>query len=207
MFPFMSRKKDSGRKSDYLVVMNIPAYSARRDAAYDLVASLLVPEIMTFEKERRSKVYQSALKLLGEAMEATHAIAGGMVPEGAVDPYEQYLILLVDTIQASSSMLNHELMLQAEEKDLRYFIGGEFASQAKLTDQIFTQSESDIFKCVCSLMKAAESAIRQFRDKGLRKFGEEDRERYDRAFKEFHSVYSQEEAGRRAEAAAAPPKS
>ncbi len=200
MFPFM-RKSSSGAKKDYLVVMNIPAYSARRDVAYDLAVSLLVPEIMSFDKERRLGMYQSALRLLGDAMDATHAISGGGAAFGgeAADPYEQYLILLTDTIQASSSMLNHELILQAEEKDLRYFIGGEFASQVKLTDQIFTKSESEIFNCICSLVKAAESAIRQFRDRGLRKFGEEDRERYEKAFREFQSVYSQELARQKSE--------
>ncbi len=177
-------------KADYLVRLNIPAHSARRDMAYDNAISILCPDLMSLPKEERLSKYERVSSLLNEARETAHIISSCLVKKNYSDPYEQYLILLIDTIKAAASLLNHEIVLQSEKKEMEVFIGGDYASQAKMTDKIFCQSESDIFKNILELVKIANAPINNFRNNCIRKFNEDENERYRKASSEFSILYS-----------------
>ena len=177
-------------KSDYLVGMNVPANSARRDAAYDTVVALLQEDIMPLGKEERLRKYTKALELLADARETAHLVSSDSSKKTS-DLYEQYLNLLIDTMQAAASLLNHELILQAEEKGMQGFIGNKYSSQSKQSDEIFSKSEGEIFKTIVELVRIAESPIRNLRAGFTRKFNEEEEERYRKAKKEFTRMYSE----------------
>lgn len=177
-------------KSDYLVGMNVPANSARRDAAYDTVVILLQEDIISLSKEERLSKYTRALELLGDARETAHLVSSDNSKKSS-DLYEQYLDLLIDTVQAAASLLNHELVLQAEEKGMQGFIGNKYSSQSKLSNEIFSKSEGEIFKTIVELVKIAEIPIKNLRASFIRKFNEEEDERYRKAKKEFCRMYSE----------------
>lgn len=177
---------------DYLVIMNIPAMAARRDAAYDRAVNLLGLDLFSLAKESRNELYKIVLQLLDIAIEMTEAVLCSSDNPGEMenDPNIHYLLLLNDTIRAASSLLNHEIILFKEKKDLGNFIGGEFSDQVKSTDLIFLDSETDILKCIKDLIKVAAPAIDRYRAKCVKKLYKDDVDRYNRSLKEFQGVYS-----------------
>lgn len=177
-------------RSDYIVGMNVPANSARRDAAYDTVVELLQEDVMSLGKNERLCKYTRVLELLGDARETAHLVSSDN-SKITSDLYEQYLNLLIDTVQAAASLLNHELVLQSEEKGMQGFIGNKYSSQSKQSDEIFSKSEGEIFKTIVELVKIAESPIKNLRASFIRKFNGEEDERYRKAKKEFCRMYSE----------------
>ncbi len=193
----MLKSKPAAFKTDYLVRLNVPAFCARRDMAYDSAIRMLGNNLSSLPKRDRLKRYATISRLLDEAKETAHMIVSSSGTGEYTDPYEQYLILLVDTLQAATSLLKHEIMLEDEEKEMGVFIGKNYLAQSKLTDKIFSQSEQDILLNIIELVKAAELPIGNFRKNSLKKFSEDELERYNKAGGEFSKLYSALESGER----------
>lgn len=194
--PLMRSRGSGGapKSGEHLAKMNCPAHMARQDAAYDRAMSLINGNIFSCDAERRSSIYETVLKLLDIAIQAKLSISTPMAAQGGAprgeDPILQYLCLLRDTIQAAYALVTHEMVLFKEEKQLSSFIGSEIANQFRSTDEIFTNSEMNIFHSVNDLSDMASAAIARHRDRAMRALPQQDVERYKKAFDEFNGLYS-----------------
>ena len=180
-------------KLDPLVSMNYPPMMARRDAAYDRAVKLLRDNIFSRSESERNELYASILMLLNLAMENTRIILapskkGMKVPDR--EPMLDYLKLLCDTVGTANTLVSHELMLSANERQMGAFLGAQIVQQFHSTDDIFSDSEMNIYHCVIELIDSAEPALMRYREHRKRAFEKADLDRYTKALAEFEIVYS-----------------
>lgn len=182
---------DSQQQPDPLISMNIPPSMARRDSAYDRAAVLLREHIFSLPEKQRSEVYISVLKLLEIAIEATKTISISTSTKNNVnhDPILQYLLILSDTVNAASALVRHELALFKDEKSLISFLGNEFTNQFISAEEIFSNSEMNIFHSINDLLDIAEPAILNNREYQKRSFTKNELKRYNKAHAEFKLLY------------------
>jgi len=179
-------------KLDPLVTMNNPPMMARRDAAYDRAAKLLRDNIFSKTEPERDAIYADIMKLLDVAMENTKLILapakkGQKAPEQ--EPMFDYLKLLRDTVSAAKTLVSHEILLSAGEKEMSTFLGAQVIEMFHGADDIFSDSEMNIYHCVIELLDTAEPAILRYREHRKRAFDKSDLDRYNKAFGEFETLY------------------
>lgn len=186
-----SSSKAERFSQDHLITMNVPVIMARRDAAYDRAVYLLGRPLFSFPEKTRSELYGCILKLLNIAIEAGRSISLPYEPteKQTADPINQYLLLLIDTVQAAFALVNHELILFQEKEDLSHFIGKKVTTQIKNTDEIFCNSEMNIYHCINELIELSETAMTRFREGYKRSFSKENRDRYEKSLKESTELY------------------
>ena len=188
MLPLIKRKeKNNITKKNQLAKMNEPALAARHDAAYDRAVKLFVDNLFSYTEEQRSKIYKYILKLLETAIQSKNSIP--MDNSNNESPTIQYLLLLKDTIQAAYALVTHEMILFQEEKQLSNFIGSEISSQFRTTDEIFVNSELNIYHSTNELIEMAEAAMHRHRERIIKSFQPEDLVRYKKALSEFSKLY------------------
>ena len=98
------------------------------------------------------------------------------------DPITQYLLLLKDTIKAAHSIVAHEIILFREEKQLSSLIGPDLSYQIRSSDEIFANSELNIYHCASDLIEMASHALIRLREKNKKAFSHEDHLRYKKTF-------------------------
>jgi len=189
----ISNQKKVKSFEQQLVEMNKAPLLARRDAAYDRAVYLLRQPLFSFAEEDRSQIYKNVLALLAVSLESGQALSAHYESHGKelIDPVNQYMVLATDTVQAAYALVKHEVIMFKEEKELSSFIGSDATSQIRSTDEIFSNSEMNIYHCITELVEMADPAIRKYRDfnrKGLQK---EDLSRYDKAFEEYNKIYGE----------------
>jgi len=190
MLPIIQNIKRT-RKSNHLAKMNIPPLLARQDASYDYAIKLFVDNLFSHAEEKRSNIYQHILKLLDEAIQSRMSIPISFIDhkDKISDPINQYFLLLKDTIKAACALVTHEMILFQEEKQLSNFIGSEITSQFRSTDEIFANSELNIYHSTNELIEMAEPVIHRHRERLLKSFSSEDLIRYNKSFSEFSILY------------------
>ena len=190
MIPLIKKKDkiNTEIKKNRLIGMNAPALTARHDAAYDQAITLFVDNLFSNADEQRSRIYKHILNLLETAIQAKKSVIA-TTSNNAADPIVQYLMLLKDTIQAAYALVTHEMILFQEEKQLSNFIGSEISSQFRTTDEIFANSELNIYHSTNELIEMAEPAVHRYRERIIRTFQPEDLQRYKKSFSEFSELY------------------
>ncbi len=183
---------DVGRNC--LVTMNVPALLARRDASFDTAVRLLRGLLFSYAEEKRCDIYKSSLKLLNVSIEATRLICapGKNAPDEDSDAVLLYLKLLRDTAMAVFSLVRHEMILFEEEGKLAAFLGAGISTQFRSTDEIFSNSEVNVYHCLCDLVDFAEPTVLQYREYWKKSFSKPDLNRYKKAFAEFKELYAKE---------------
>lgn len=182
------------RKKNFLVTMNIPAMMARRDAAYDVSKYLIRDHLFSYPEEGRSEIYEYVLKLLDVAIENT-AMMTGSKGESSFDESShavlQYLRILKDTVKAAATLVKHELIMFEDESKLAEFMGSDISNQFRSTDEIFSNSEMNIYHCISELVDIAEPTMNKYREYWKKSFQKTDLNRYRKAFAEFESLYGE----------------
>ena len=196
-FQKMTVGVDDAPAFDYLVTMNLPPCAARRDAAYARAVEILRrQDLFSLSEEERSQLYASALRLLSITVDSTkqilHSSPGNGKGGGYTGPFLQYLTLILDTVHAASSLVKHELILYQEEKGLADFLGSEISSQFRSEEEIFNESEMNVYHCVIELINIAEPAIARYQEHRKKLFSKSDLERYNKALAEFQLLYSKD---------------
>ncbi len=190
--PFVPSSEKDRFGSSQLARINRAPLMARRDAAYDRAVALLRVPLFSYPEEVRSELYEAVLKLLyiagntGRALNESYESDGDKIP----DPVNQYLILLIDTVRAAMTLVDHELIMFKEEKELSSFIGSDITTQIRSADEVFSNSELNIYQCITELIELADKSIVRNREIGKRDFAKEDIERYNKALKEYTDLYS-----------------
>lgn len=180
---------DRKQHQEPLIFMNVPAIMARRDSAYDRAIHLLCEHIFTLKERERRDIYEAVLKLLGVAIDATQAIVIGTREKIEADPILQYLRILFDTVNAAFALVKHEMVLFKDEKSMASFIGNKITSQFITAEEIFSNSEMNIFHSINDLIDIAESAIARNREFRKKSFSKSDLKRYNKALAEFGMLY------------------
>jgi hypothetical protein len=165
---------------------------ARRDTAYDTAVQLIKEHLFTYSEEGRSGIYEDILRLLDTAIESTRLIAPANREtskdnSGAVF---QYLVVLKDTVKAAATLVKHELVLFEDENTLTEFIGAGITTQFRSADEIFSNSEMNIYHCISELVECAEPTIEKYREYWKKSFSRNNLERYNKSFAEFENVYN-----------------
>jgi hypothetical protein len=101
----------------------------------------------------------------------------------------QYLTLLSDTVTAASSMVKHEITLFKDEHTISDFIGRDLSKQFRSTDEIFSNSEMNIYHCITELADIAEPTIQKYREYMKKSFSNNNLNRYMKAQSEFQAFY------------------
>lgn len=176
---------------DYLIIMNIPPIMGRRDAAYDRAIYLLRECLFSYPEEGRNDIYSSVIKLLNISIESTKLIVNAVK---STKNYEgesimQYLTLLFDTVTAASSMVKHEITLFKDEHTISDFIGRDLAKQFRSTDEIFSNSEMNIYHCINELVDIAEPTIQKYREYMKKSFSNNNLNRYMKSNSEYQAFY------------------
>lgn len=195
-FTLSSSTVEEKKELNPLITMNIPAWVARRDAAYGRAVKLLKEHVFTLSEQQRRELYKAVLKLLGIAIDATRSIGAVTLPQKKMDkseggPILQYLLLLNDTVNAAHALVNHEVILEKDEKDLTNFIGGDISNQFLSSEEVFSNSEMNIYHSINDLLDVAKASITKFQDYRRRSFSKSDFERYNKSLAEFQTLYQQ----------------
>ena len=106
------------------------------------------------------------------------------------EPMLDYLKLLRNTVAAAKTLVSHELDLSKNEKEMGSFLGSQVIQLFHSADDIFSDSEMNIYHCVIELIESAEPAILRYREHRKRAFDKIDLDRYCKAFVEFEILYS-----------------
>lgn len=181
------------RGPDYLVIMNIPPLMGRRDAAYDHSEKILTGNLARLVDQERKDLYHQAINTLEIAIHDTDRIVSALYQDnktGKEANFLRYLLVLKNTVQAASELVEHELALFKAEDNLNEFIGGKISGQLHKTDEIFSESESSIAQCVSQLIDISRMQIIRYRDHSRRSFSRHDLERYEKSFNAFSKIYA-----------------
>ena len=190
-------------KKSYLVMMNIPAQMARRDAAYDMAVKLIREHLFAYSEEKRSDIYTVILRLLGEVISLTEIITfkkSGEKKDSAPEGVYDYFVILNETVKAASSLVRHELAIYQDEGRLSEILGADLSSQLRSTDEVFSNSEMNIYHCVIELVDLAEPIVKKYREYWKKSFSKTNQSRYVKSFSEFESIFTTfipDEAGKR----------
>lgn len=190
-------------KKSYLVMMNIPAQMARRDAAYDMAVRLIREHLFAYSEEKRSEIYSTILRLLGEVISLTEIITfkkSGEKNEGTSEGVYDYFVILNETVTAASSLVRHELAIYQDEGKLSEMLGADLSSQVRATDEVFSNSEMNIYQCIIELADLAEPIVKKYREYWKKSFSKTNQTRYVKSFSEFEAIYASfipDETGKR----------
>ncbi len=191
-FKKMTFGSDTAPKRETLVTINLAPLMARRDAAYERALELISDDLFSHSDEKRSEIYQSIASLLEIAIEASKITS--KPTRHSENPEErailQYLLLLNDTVQAAARLAKHEVILYEDENALSDFIGEEITSQFRSADEVFSDSEMNVFHCIQDLIEIANISVKRNREYGKKNFSKPEQARYDKAYMEFEDLYS-----------------
>lgn len=189
MFSLWKQRRKKGKKSEnQLAELNKSAFMARHDAAYDRAVQLFMDDLFSYPAEKRSKVYEVILELLNISINARNSFPY-TDDSNEKDPIKQYLYLLKDTIQAAYALATHEMILFQEEEHLSNFIGTDITKQFRSTDEVFSNSEMNIYHSTNELIELAEPSLYRYRERQLKNFNHDDIVRYRKSLKEFTNLY------------------
>lgn len=192
-FQRMTSFEPEGPRLDPIVTMNNPPMMARRDATYDRAVTLIRNNLFSMSEGDRGKTYSAILELLEVSIANTRIILShnrkGQKSQEQ-EPMLDYLTLLRDSVMAANTLVSHEIMLTEDEREMSAFLGSTIIEQFRAADDIFADSEMNIYHCVIELIDTAQPAISRYRDHRKRSFQKIDLDRYNKAFAEFETVYS-----------------
>ncbi|OGV35089.1 MAG: hypothetical protein A2020_15500 [Lentisphaerae bacterium GWF2_45_14] len=180
-------------KKSYLVMINIPAQMARRDTAYDIAVKLIREHLFAYTEEKRSEIYGGILKLLGEVVSITELVTfkktGEKKGSGTEGMYD-YFVILNDTVKAAASLARQELAIYKDEGRLSEILGADVSSQIRTTDEVFSNSEMNIYHCIIELVDLAEPTVKKYREYWKKSFSKTNQSRYTKSFSEFETIYN-----------------
>ncbi|MBN2451539.1 MAG: hypothetical protein JXR77_14205 [Lentisphaeria bacterium] len=168
-----------------LVEMNLPVFTARRDAAHARAADILRLEIEKGDREQRAERYESCLRLIEEALRCTER------SQMAHDSHlMHYLRLLRDTLKAKVALVHHEITLVAEAREFATILGEETVARLLTARDVFSDSERHVLGFMRGLLEFGEPLRSRDTEERKRRFSEDDWRRFRHAAGEYEVYYS-----------------
>ena len=176
----------------HITIMNVPPLAAKRDAAYMAAISILQDKITSPSAGEILIAYTDALKLLNISEKAHKAIASAVAKTGRktnVDSYGVYLRLLSDMLTAALFVVSSSSVICADESTISYLLGSPKAEKIREILSLFSDCEADIRKTIADLYTQAGKTVEKEREKMKRHFNQDEKERYEKSFKEFMAKF------------------
>ena len=169
-----------------LVEMNQSVFTARRDIAHERVVTLLRERLHPASREERAACYRLCGRLIEDALMATRR---SQIQRDS--PLIHYLRLLKETLQAQLALINHELMLVREARELSRLLGEKIIAELQTASDRFSTSERNILEAIGDLLKFGAPILTKDTGERLETFSDDDRRRYEVAREEFRQFYLQ----------------
>jgi len=167
-----------------LIEINLPVFTARRDAAHKNVLDILRHKMLSSSKEMREVLYSLCVKFLDDAIECTRR--SQVQSDSAV---LHYFNLLQDTISASMALVHHEMTVGKEREEFSEMLNEYVVSQLETANEVFSDSEMNILDCIDDLLKFGEPILGQDSEDRRKSFEKDDKRRYQLAYKEYSKYY------------------
>jgi hypothetical protein len=165
--------------------MNQAVFTARRDAAHERVVALLRGRLRRGRRDERAASYRLCVRLVEDAMMAT---VRSQIQRDS--PLIHYLRLLRETLKAQLALVNHELMLARESRELSRLLGEKTISELQTASELFSTSERSILTSIGDLLKFGEPILARDTSVRVESFSADDSRRYKLAKEEFQSYYA-----------------
>jgi len=114
---FHSQK--NSRSSEHLIVMNVPHWLARRDAAYKTAVDLIDLVISLETPGERREIYLRLMKLMELAIHANNRFLFGMLKQKkpkSEDPFDSFLEILFNTAKALFALMDSSMIISQGKK-------------------------------------------------------------------------------------------
>ena len=193
-FRKLSFTKDSPHSKTHLALMNIPHWLAKRDAAYDGAVYLIKNSLSSHSPpEIRQYAYTRILALLNLAEKAHKRIQTNLFnrqKKNQVDYIGVYFNLLAILVQASSSLLDADILIaSSEDNSISEFVGPLGAKHLQYISITCMEDEKKLHDSVISLIKTVEQLLEKEEIRSKKALEKIDRDRYEEAFAELQDIY------------------
>ena len=178
---------------DPLTLINIPPTMARRDAAYDRASKLLRDNLFARGDRERNIIYKDSLELLDIAIESSSFIQAPVKRGVKSLDKEQllvYLKMLRKSVCIAQSLAEQQMQIASGERDLCAFLGSQASGQFHSADEIYADSEMNVYHSIVEFLEAAEPALLRNREQCKRAFEKTELDRYAKSLCESETFYS-----------------
>jgi hypothetical protein len=182
-----SIRPEKERTPDFLVGMNTPALTGIRDAACLRALELFSQPVFSLPEPERIRLYEEMVACLEEAVAAGERLVPGGVPDPA--PMMDYLRHLSGMLQAILLLLHREQSLFAREKALAQWLGADFGTALRNTEEVVNGAEVSLYHALQRMIELADTPLARFREAVRGGFSKAEAERHDKAFAEFRGRY------------------
>ena len=166
-----------------LVEMNVPVFTARRDAAHDRALELLRKELPLSDRASRQTLYGECDRLLGDAILFNQKSQQTQHET----PIARYLHSLQETVHLSLAHQRHSDYLVREAQELSRLTGA--PPPAGGTGDAFSNSELQMLAFVEDLLQFGEPLLRHDSVERQKHFSDDDRRRFALARAEYDRHY------------------
>lgn len=188
--------KEGTHSKTHLVLMNIPHWLAKRDAAYDGAVFLIKNALRSRTPEKRQYAYTRILALLNLSAKAHKKIQASLKDQqikNQIDHIGEYFNLLINLIKAGSTLLDVDIILASNhENSIGKFIGNHGASNLEIISITCMEDEKKLHDSVTNLIATVEQLFEKEENRSKKALKKIDRDRYEEAFAELQDIYKQE---------------
>jgi hypothetical protein len=170
--------------------VNRPVHLARRDAFYERSVELLYLPHQQLTGPTRLQVTDDILACLGEARQhAFYASRSESRTDREMD-FLQFMDLILENVDSLAAMLRHQSHLEEEQGFLGSFLGTT-REQASMPAFHYQRRAEDILQGLWHLLRLAQTPYSQLRQHGIDNLDEEERNRYEIAYRHFSQQASE----------------
>ncbi len=189
----LSPSRNRRETTNFLLLMNIPPLLGRRDAAYRLLTKLLSRDIFSLSDVDRCILYKQAFELINIVIDTTHEIS--LTNADLRNDREQYLLhyfsLLREIIQATISMVEPTIMLEADDANIQHVLGSKGATQIRHLEDTLSESEINIIQALRDFIAIAKKELMLGRDGAVKGLSPQNKNRYKRSYEAFTEQFKQ----------------
>ena len=166
-----------------LIEMNVPVFTARRDAAHDRALSLLRLDLPLADRKTRQKLYAECDRLLGDALIFTQR---SHIHRDT--PLARYLTILQETVHVCRTHLTHSEHLMRETREISKMTGVAVPPAMEAGDAL-SNSELQMLAFIEDLLHFGEPLLKQDSQTHQGTFSDDDRRRFNTARAEYDHYY------------------
>lgn len=166
-----------------LIEMNVPVFTARRDAAHERALTHLRQDLPLADRVTRQKLYALCDRLLGDTLIFTQR---SQIHRDS--PLLRYLQILQETVHLCRAHMTHAEHLQKETREISKMTGAALPPAMAAGDSL-SNSELQMLAFVEDLLHFGEPLLKQDSRERQAAFSEDDRRRFTIARTEYDHYY------------------
>lgn len=163
---------------------NRPVHLARRDVFFTRALELLCIPFHQIDLQQRLRNVNSVLACLRMSRRHAFFALEGTELRRREDEFIHFLDLKIENVESLAAMLQHQAHLEEETNVLSSFLGIT-REQSQVPAFHYQRRAEDILQGLWHLLSQAQSPYQLLRKDGIESLSEQERERYERAFRHF----------------------